>query len=22
MKKPKINGHGHILPEPHEIPKF
>jgi len=22
MKKLKINGHGHILPEPHEIPKF
>lgn len=22
MKKMKINGHGHLLPEPHEIPKF
>lgn len=22
MSKLKINGHGHILPEPHEIPKF
>lgn len=22
MKKYKINGHGHILPEPHEIPTF
>lgn len=22
MKKMKINGHGHILPEPNEIPKF
>ncbi len=22
MKKLKINGHGHLLPEPHEIPKF
>jgi aminocarboxymuconate-semialdehyde decarboxylase len=22
MRKLKINGHGHILPEPHEIPKF
>ncbi len=22
MQKLKINGHGHILPEPSEIPKF
>ena len=22
MKKMKINGHGHLLPEPYEIPKF
>ena len=22
MRKLKINGHGHLLPEPHEIPKF
>lgn len=22
MEKIKINGHGHLLPEPHEIPKF
>ena len=22
MKKLKINGHGHLLPEPNEIPKF
>jgi len=22
MQKPKINGHGHLLPEPHQIPRF